>query len=226
MSGKGEGGGMSFDSGNAAAQVDAVVLGMGCFWSPEALFGSLPGVVRTCTGYAGGTAPAPTYRRMGDHSETVQIEYDTEIVTIERLLHLFWDSHNPDNINDYKGRQYKSLLIYRADNQSVSAQAVLRQRRSLGKAEPDTEIVPYTAFYPAEERHQKYYLKRYPQAVEAIVPLFATDDEAMDSTLAARLNGLAKGHTNLSRIKEEIGQWKLGSEERERIAQAVSKIRW
>ncbi|MGO4375487.1 peptide-methionine (S)-S-oxide reductase MsrA [Paenibacillus sp. 2TAB19] len=201
---------------------DTITLGMGCFWSPDALFGSVPGVVRTRTGYAGGTTPAPTYRQMGDHSETVELEYNTAVVSLEELLRLFWDNHNPYNINGYKGRQYQSLLIYHHESQLDAIQKVLKERETA----PDTEIQPYTMFWEAEDRHQKYYLHRYPQAVDALNGLYSSRDELLSSTLAARLNGLAKGYTNLSRLKEEIGGWDIDSGEGERILHVITQIRW
>lgn len=208
-----------------------VTLGMGCFWSPEALFGSLPGVIRTRVGYAGGTTPDPVYRRMGDHTETVEIGYDPTSVTLEELLQLFWDRHNPLNINGYKGRQYQSLLLYRDGKQRETMEAAWRQRAdaSIGRgpeADGGTEIAPYRAFYPAEERHQKYYLKRYPNALAGLRELYPDEAELAGSTLAARLNGLAKGFTSLQRLLEEIERWPASGEQKERIISILRQIRW
>ncbi|MDQ0062214.1 peptide-methionine (S)-S-oxide reductase MsrA [Paenibacillus harenae] len=221
MSGMGNGEHAGADIGSEPIH-HTVTIGMGCFWSPDALFGSLPGVVRTRTGYAGGTIPAPTYREMGDHSETVQITYDPVSITLGQLLRLFWDNHNPYNINDYKGRQYRSLLIYHHESQLDAIHSVLKERET----SPDTEIVQHTQFWPAEDRHQKYYLHRYPQAVVALSGLYAAHEELVGSTVAARLNGLAKGYTNLSRLREEIGSWNIDSGERERILHIITQIRW
>ena len=85
---------------------------MGCFWSPEALFGHLPGVVRTRTGFAGGTTADPEYRNMGDHSEAVQLEFDPAVISYAELLDVFWSNHRPININGYRGRQYQSIAFY------------------------------------------------------------------------------------------------------------------
>ena len=62
--------------------LETATFGMGCFWGPDARFGSLPGVIRTRVGYAGGTTPSPTYRQMGDHTETVEIDFDPTILTL------------------------------------------------------------------------------------------------------------------------------------------------
>lgn len=200
--------------------------GMGCFWGPEALFGQMPGVVRTRVGYAGGTKPQPTYREMGDHSETLQVDYDPARISFRQIIAAFWDNHKPGNINGYKGRQYQSLLFYADEEQEEDIKLVLREMQESGRALPDTEIVPFTQFHLAEERHQKYYLKRYPHAIETLMPLFASHEEFNDSTIAARLNGLAKGYTSMERIKGDIATWKMKPEERDRLIQLISGIRW
>lgn len=206
--------------------IQTTTLGMGCFWSPEALFGHLPGVIRTRVGYAGGTAKAPTYRQMGDHTETIQIDFDSEMITFEEILEVFWNNHNPFNINDYKGNQYRSLLLYANELQEETIQRVIRTRKALGKGEPATEIAPYSRFYLAEDKHQKYYLKRFPNAIEKLSALFTTQEELNNATLAARLNGLAKGYTNMERIKNEIRQWPTSPSSQKLMLDLISQIRW
>lgn len=205
---------------------EVITLGMGCFWSPEALFGHMPGVIRTRVGYGGGTAVNPTYREMGDHTETVEVEYDPEAISFSDILNAFWDNHNPFNINDYKGRQYLSLLLYRSPGQLETIRQVLARREEQGKGKPDTEIAPLTTWYPAEDRHQKYYLKRHPDAIEQLSRLYPTHEELVNSTLAARLNGLAKGYTSLERIQKEIQIWPLAEEERSLLLETAKRIKW
>ncbi|WP_433945101.1 peptide-methionine (S)-S-oxide reductase MsrA [Paenibacillus sp. SN-8-1] len=214
---------MSF---NPTMPLETATLGMGCFWSPDALFGSLPGVIRTQTGYAGGTTDQPSYREMGDHSEMVQLDFDPEILSFEDILRIFWNNHNPVNINDYKGRQYRSMVLYHNELQKDKAERVIRQCEGEGKAKPETEFSPCALFYPAEERHQKYYLHRYPNAVEKLSSIYPSHQELVNSTLAARLNGLAKGYTNLSQIKQEIAGWKADKEQKKRLIDLISGIRW
>lgn len=206
--------------------IESAVVAMGCFWSPEALFGSMPGVVRTRTGYAGGMLPDPTYRHMGDHSETVELEYDPKILTYEEILRVFWDNHNPVNINGYKGRQYQSMLLYRTPQQKNAIDRALKERRESGKDELATEVHPFTVFYSAEVKHQKYYLKRHPDAVDKLLKLYPSIQAMDQSALAARLNGLAKGFTNRSRILEEVKNWRMPEAELERIMALVKDIRW
>ncbi|RIX60153.1 peptide-methionine (S)-S-oxide reductase [Paenibacillus nanensis] len=206
--------------------IQQATFGMGCFWSPEALFGQLPGVVRTRVGYAGGSSPNPSYREMGDHTETVQVEFDPSKLSFRQIVTVFWDNHKPSNINGYKGRQYQSLLFYEDASQKEVIHQVLQELKVGGRGEPDTEIHPYASFYLAEERHQKYYLKRYPHAMETLLPLFDTHAEFNDSTIAARMNGLAKGYTGLERVKKEIETWEMEVGERSGIIQLISRIRW
>jgi len=207
-------------------EMEVVTLGMGCFWSPEALFGSLPGVVRTRVGYAGGTTEQPTYREMGDHSETVEIAFDADRISCDELLDIFWNNHKPVNINGFKGRQYQSLLLYR-DERQAEAFNRMKERMEAAKGQPlETEIAPLAAFYPAEPRHQKYYLKRYPDAMEKLGSLYDSEEELMDSALAARLNGVAKGYANLAPVLQEIQAWPLAEPDKAAILERVKQIRW
>ncbi|MGF7035171.1 peptide-methionine (S)-S-oxide reductase [Paenibacillus mucilaginosus] len=203
-----------------------ITLGMGCFWSPDALFGQLPGVVRTRVGYAEGTTEAPVYRELGDHTETVEVVYDERRLPLETILDVFWNGHKPDNINDYKGRQYLSLLLYRDGGQLKAIEETLQRREAGGRGRPATEIGPFQAFYPAEDRHQKYYLKRYPDAVEKLSVLFPTHEDLVNGTLPARLNGVAKGYANRTQLLQEIRTWEIGVEEREAMLRLVESIRW
>ncbi|MFF2482298.1 peptide-methionine (S)-S-oxide reductase MsrA [Paenibacillus sp. NPDC058071] len=207
-------------------RIDTATFGMGCFWSPEALFGQLPGVISTQTGYAGGAAEYPTYRNMGDHTETVQLRFDPSKLPFESIVRLFWNSHNPNNINGYKGDQYKSLLFWQTEEQRDAIGRVLQERNERGETGAETEVCPYEHFWPAEDRHQKYYLKRYPDAVRQLELLFLHLDAPMETTLAARLNGVAKGYANLSAVKDEIADSDIDEGEKERLIAAISRIRW
>ncbi|MDQ8735013.1 peptide-methionine (S)-S-oxide reductase MsrA [Paenibacillus sp. LHD-38] len=216
----------SIEPSYSEGELQLAAFGMGCFWGPEALFGHLPGVIKTCVGYAGGTAPNPTYRQMGDHTETVQLVFNPGRITFEEVLDMFWNSHNPFNINDYKGQQYKSLLFYSDERQKDTIQHVLKKRKEQGKGEPSTEIVPSAPFTLAEDKHQKYYLKRFPDAIEKLSILYQTEADLRNSTLAARLNGLAKGYTNLERISQEVSQWPIEQNNKQFLIDLIKKIRW
>jgi peptide-methionine (S)-S-oxide reductase len=149
------------------AATELAVFGMGCFWGAEKGFWSIPGVVSTAVGYAGGITPNPTYPetcsgRTG-HAEVVRIAYDPSRATYDQLLRVFWESHDPTQGmrqgNDL-GTQYRSA-IYVADDaqlQGAIASRDMYQARlaAAGYGAITTEIAPAGAFYFAEEYHQQY----------------------------------------------------------------------
>ena len=141
----------------------------GCFWGPEEVFRRVEGVIATAVGYTGGTVESPSYEdvctgRTG-HAEAVEVEYDPAIVPYERLLEVFWDSHDPTQVNRQGpdvGTQYRSAIFFRDAEQEAAAKASKKQlERTIG---PDkwiaTEIAPAGPFYRAEDYHQQYIAKR------------------------------------------------------------------
>ena len=205
--------------------VDTITLGMGCFWSPDARFGSFPGVLRTRTGYAGGTSLQPTYRNMGDHTETIEVDFDASIISLEEILLHFWKNHYP-NRDNYKGTQYISLLCYRSDEQLQTIESVKARMEAVLGEEIETKIVPFQEFTPAEERHQKYYLKRYPKALEQLKTIYTEEEELTDSTFAARLNGFVKGFGTKEELKQEIQKWNIEKKQRELLTDKLNAMKW
>lgn len=148
-----------------------VQFGMGCFWGAERKFWSLPGVVTTAVGYAGGYTPNPSYREVCSgqtgHTEAVLAVYDPAAVPFETLLRTFWESHDPTQGmrqgNDV-GTQYRSA-IYCSDEAQYRAALASRdafQARldEAGYGQISTEIVfPAPTFYYAEDEHQQYLAK-------------------------------------------------------------------
>ena len=206
-------------------RLELATLGMGCFWGPEARFGSMAGVVRTRVGFAGGTTPSPTYRQMADHTETVQIEFDPQLISYEEVLKEFWQNHYP-NRDNYKGRQYISLLHYHTEQQRQVIKAVLPEMELRLGESIETEISPFTQFTPAEERHQKYYLKRYPKALEQLKELYPDSRLLTDSTFAARLNGFVKGFGTKDGVLKEVSQWSIGKNEKAFLVDIFSTMKW
>lgn len=203
-------------------QTDTLVFGMGCFWSPEANFGQLPGVIRTRVGFAGGTKTNPTYRQMGDHTETVEVTFDPEAISLEQLLRKFWSDHNP-NRPVYKERQYISLLLYRNAEQKIMMETVKRQ---LEGEVIHTEISPLHDFTEAEPHHQKYYLKRFKRTTEQLMHHFSDETAFHSSILTARLNGFVREYGTLASIKQEIAQWNISAEEITRLQQLLDGLKW
>ena len=148
-----------------------VQFAMGCFWGAERMFWSLPGVVTTAVGYAGGHTPNPTYREVcsGEtgHTEAVLVVYDPALIAFDALLQRFWENHDPTQGmrqgND-SGTQYRSAI--HCDTQAqydaalASRDAYQQRLRAAGHRDITTEIrFPAPVFYYAEEEHQQYLSK-------------------------------------------------------------------
>lgn len=148
-----------------------VQFGMGCFWGAERKFWSLPGVVTTAVGYAGGFTPNPTYREvcsgMTGHAEVVLVVYDPTQVAFTDLLRVFWENHDPTQGmrqgNDL-GTQYRSAILATTENQYrealASRDAFQRALDAVGLGAITTDIVfPAPPFHYAEDAHQQYLSK-------------------------------------------------------------------
>jgi peptide-methionine (S)-S-oxide reductase len=141
----------------------------GCFWGVEATFRQLPGVSATRVGYTGGKTVSPTYKdvctdRTG-HAEAVEIEYDPAKIGYEKLLEVFWENHDPTQLNRQgpdHGTQYRSAIFFHDAAQEAAATASkekLDQSHRFSKPIV-TQVVPAEAFYEAEDYHQQYLEKR------------------------------------------------------------------
>jgi peptide-methionine (S)-S-oxide reductase len=159
-----------FASGQAP-QTELATFGAGCFWCVEAVFQQLDGVVSVESGYSGGSVTDPTYEQVSTgatgHAEVCQIRYDPSKISYWELLEVFWKIHDPTTLNRQAGdvgTQYRSVVFYHDDEQRTLAEKSKRELDASGAwANPIvTEIVPFTAFYKAEDYHQNYY-RNHPQ---------------------------------------------------------------
>lgn len=141
----------------------------GCFWGVEETFRTTPGVLSTSVGYTGGETADPDYRAVctgtTGHAEAVEVEFDPSRVSFPQLLEVFWENHDPTTLNRQgpdMGTQYRSAVFYHDEAQKAEAQASKERRHASGKHRRPivTEINPASAFYRAEEYHQRYLLKR------------------------------------------------------------------
>jgi peptide-methionine (S)-S-oxide reductase len=138
----------------------------GCFWCTEAVFERLKGVIATMPGYAGGTVPNPTYPQVctgrTGHAETTRVVFDPDQISYRELLTVFFATHDPTTLNRQGadiGTEYRSAIFYTSEEQKREAEAFiedLNQQLSNGRRIV-TEVVSLTAFYEAEDYHQKYY---------------------------------------------------------------------
>src|SRR5690606_5340323 len=143
---------------------------LGCSWGAERRFWQTPGVVTTAVGYAGGYTPNPTYEEvctgLTGHAETVRVVFDPKVISYERLLKVFWESHDPTQGmrqgNDV-GTQYRSVIFTHGPEQErlavASRDAYQKVLTEHGYGRITTEIVPAGEFYFAEDYHQQYLHK-------------------------------------------------------------------
>ena len=148
-------------SGEAVATV-----GGGCFWAVQEEMKLLKGVREAVSGYAGGDLEYPAYEQVGTdqtgHAETVQIYYDPKIISYDVLLDAFFAGHDATQRNRQGpdiGKHYRSVVFYRTPHEKAHIEAAIRRENASGhhKVPVVTEVLPFTAFYPAEAYHQDYY---------------------------------------------------------------------
>jgi len=149
------------------AGVDTLVVGMGCFWGAERKFWQAAGVYSTSVGYAGGYTANPTYEEtcsgLTGHTEVVMVAFDTARTTLEEMLRVFWENHDPTQGmrqgNDV-GTQYRSAIYFANDAQRAAAEssrsAFQAELTKAGYGEITTEIAQLRDYFYAEEYHQQY----------------------------------------------------------------------
>ena len=169
----------------------------------------------TRVGYAGGKSATPTYTRMGDHTESIEITYDPARVSYAQLLEKFWSSHDPTHGSG--SRQYRALALTSGGTQDRLARETREQLAAREGRAVQTEVAPLQAFYPAEDYHQKYYLRRDADLWRAVRALFPDENAALQSTLAARLNGWLGGHGSLADVEQALAGLAAPADARERV---------
>jgi peptide-methionine (S)-S-oxide reductase len=146
--------------------IDTITLGAGCFWCVEAVFLELKGVLSVESGYMGGAVKDPTYREIctgrTGHAEVARITFDTTAITVDELLEVFWQTHDPTTLNRQGadvGTQYRSAVFYHTPEQQRKAEHYKAALDASGafRGAIVTEIVPASTFYKAEVYHQNYY---------------------------------------------------------------------
>ena len=175
--------------------------------------------MRTRVGYAGGTKPSPTYRSLGDHTETIQIDYDPAQITYEDLLELFWKSHKPTTKS--WSRQYMTAVFYHNEDQKDLASASKdRQEKAIGQ-KIHTKVLPFTGFTLAENYHQKYRLQREKDLMQEYARIYPSFEDIINSTSAARVNGYLGGYGTAARLKGNLKNFGLSPEAGRRLLMYV-----
>ena len=151
---------------NTTNKTELATFGGGCFWCLEAVFERLDGVKSVTSGYAGGTKENPTYKEVctgaTGHAEVIQIEFDPQKISYEKLLEVFWEAHDPTTMNRQgadAGTQYRSVILYHNDAQKRAAEKSKELAQWRFPRPIVTEIIPLTKFFKAEEYHQDYFRK-------------------------------------------------------------------
>lgn len=148
--------------------IEKTTFGSGCFWCSEAMFQRLNGVVSVQSGYSGGMVENPTYEAVctgtTGHAEVVRISFDTEKISFDELLEVFWKTHDPTTLNrqgDDVGTQYRSVIFFENEKQQQIAESYKSRLEEEG-VWPDpivTEISALVNFFAAEDYHEDYFNK-------------------------------------------------------------------
>lgn len=175
---------------------EVAVLGGGCFWCLEAVFERVGGVADVVSGYAGGSAPAPTYRDVcsGEtgHAEVVRLSFDPSAISYRELLEIFFAVHDPttrDRQGHDVGSQYRSVIFYVSAAQRAIAESLITELDAQGVWDGPivTEVSPARGFYPAEDYHQHYFSNNpvQPYCLAVVAPKVAK----LRAKFATRLKG-------------------------------------
>lgn len=163
---------------------EIATLAGGCFWCMEAVFDELKGVERVESGYSGGPGANPTYRQVctgaTGHAEAIQITFDPRVISLKEILEVFFTVHDPTTLNRQGadvGTQYRSAIFYHNNEQKAIAEQVIKEitGAKIWPAPIVTEVMPFKAFYEAEDYHQEYFKRngQQPYCRMVIVPKVA-----------------------------------------------------
>ena len=159
-------------------------------------------MIRTRVGYAGGTKKNPTYHNLGKHAETIQIDYDPAVISYEKLLTVFWNAHNP--YAPSWSRQYMSILFFHSDEQKRFAISSKNREEARTKGRIFTKIISLAEFYLAEDYHQKHRLRSERDLMNEFKGMYPAEEDFVNSTAAARVNGYLDGYGTLEDLLEEL----------------------
>ena len=181
----------------------------------------IDGVIRTRVGYAGGQQENPDYGHIGDHTETVQVDFDPQRITYDELLDIFWQSHRPTSQS--WSRQYKNAVFYHNEQQrQVAMNSKVAMEKKLGR-QVKTEIASLRTFTMAEDYHQKYLLKHSYDLNREMARIYPIHREFVDSTAVARLSGYAGGNGSKDQLAREVDNLGLTDAGRQALTHMVER---
>lgn len=176
-------------------------------------------MLSTRVGYSGGTKLRPSYHDLGDHTEAIEVRYDPARITYEKLLDLFWTLHDP--ASGSPKRQYRSAIFPHDAAQEAAAEASKRRREAERGRPLPTAIEPATAFTPAEDYHQKWYMQRSRELTRELSSLVGGEQVLFDSTLGARLNAYFANAAELSAVQKELARLAIPAPDAEKMLESV-----
>jgi len=173
--------------------------------------------VKTRVGYAGGKTIEPSYYNIGDHVETIEVDYDPSVISYGTLLSMFWSSHNPTTPHK---RQYMSSIFYYNSDQRQLAMETMNEEQRRYNGTILTNILPAEKFTEAENYHQKYLLRSYPM----LFRLFGFNDrELIDSHVAAKLNGYIGGYGTMEQFERDSANWQLNEQQIKALKTVIAR---
>jgi peptide-methionine (S)-S-oxide reductase len=158
---------------------------------------------------------------MGDHTETVQFDYDPATITYRELLDIFWAGHDPLRRN--WSRQYASIIFFHADEQRRLAEETKTRHAKERGGTVHTEIVPYRGFTLAENYHQKHSLQQFPEFEEELRNVYPSQRDFVASTAVARVNGYLGGEGSYAALLTELDGLGLSSARKEELRELVRR---
>jgi peptide-methionine (S)-S-oxide reductase len=183
----------------------------------------MDGVIRTRVGYAGGSKANPTYHDLGDHAETVQVDYDPTRISYRDLLDVFWQSHTPTRRP--WSRQYASIIFFQNEEQKRLAIETRDREEERRGTKIHTEILPYSRFYLAEAYHHKYRLQQESKLMREFTLIYPDPSNFVNSTAAARVNGYLSGYGTRKSLERELGTLGLSSDAERTLVKSVLSSR-
>ncbi len=163
----------------------------------------------------------PSYRRLGDHIESVEVEYDPAVMSYEKLLDVFWASHDPGALP--RKRQYLSAVFPLNERQRDLAVRTRDREAARAKRRIHTEILPAARFYPAEAYHRKFALRGKQALFKEYEAIYPNIEDFLASTAVTRVNGYAGGHGTCEALLSEIEGLGLSTAGRKRLEEIVCR---
>lgn len=164
----------------------------------------------------------PDYENIGDHTESVEVEFDPTQVTYEQLLDVFWKAH--DAAEKPWLQQYMSAIFYHNEEQrQIALASKAREEARLPNGKIYTQILPASTFYQAEDYHQKFYLKFEDDLVAELRAMYPDFSEYVRSTAVARVNGFIRGYGDIEVLRRELPGYGLSPKVSEQLLELAAK---